>query len=100
MWTRLAWPSDPSVLRRNHAIILDGGLRPPSSFEGGLRPPFPSVGGSGPPTYHPPTGYAARIAVGTTGPLLTPIRVVSDAPDLVALVSRVRVHAPSALIGT
>src|SRR2546427_13036317 len=60
MWTRLAWPSDPSVLRRNHAIILGGGLRPPSSFEGGLRPPFPSEGGAAPPPPPPPPSFAAQ----------------------------------------
>src|SRR2546425_13131129 len=37
MWTRLGLPSDPSVLRRNHAIYLGGGLRPPSE-----PPPFGS----------------------------------------------------------
>src|SRR5439155_6805803 len=71
MWTRLAWPSDPSVLRRNHAIILGGGLRPPSSFEGGLRPPFPSEGGSAPLPNLPPFGYAGKAGGRTSGHNLT-----------------------------
>src|SRR2546422_11450904 len=42
MWTRLGLPSDPSVLRRNHAIYLGGGLRPPSE-----PPPFGGAGQAG-----------------------------------------------------
>src|SRR3989442_8524973 len=43
MWTRLGWPSDPSVLRRNHAIYLGGGLRPLPNLPPSVAPAKPAL---------------------------------------------------------
>src|SRR3989442_3655608 len=43
MWTRLGWPSDPSVLRRNHAIYLGGGPRHLRTLPPSVAPATPAL---------------------------------------------------------